>query len=65
MFRHYRFPAICFLLLLLGFASEQPLQAYVDPGSGSMYFQAVLCGLLGGLFHIKKMARWIRRKKND
>jgi hypothetical protein len=60
-----RAAGILFLLFLIGFATEQPLKAYVDPGSGTMYFQVLLGGLLGGLFHLRRVTRWILRKKND
>jgi hypothetical protein len=56
-------PGIIVLLFLLSFISEQPLKAYVDPGSGTMYVQVILCGLLGGIFQLRKITRWIRRKK--
>jgi hypothetical protein len=29
-----------------------------------MYVQAILCGLLGGLFQLRKISKWIRRKKD-
>jgi hypothetical protein len=56
---------IFFLLFLAALLSEQPLKAYVDPGSGAMYLQVILGGLLGGLFHLRKVTKWIRRSKKQ
>jgi hypothetical protein len=55
--------AIFPLLLLVILISEQPLKAYADPGSGAMFVQVILGGLLGGLFHLRKITKWIRRRK--
>lgn len=48
------------LLLLVGcwFVWEQPVNAYLDPGSGSMLLQLMLGGV-AGLFVILKMY-WTR-----
>jgi hypothetical protein len=35
------------------------LFAYIDPGSGSMLFQILMAGLLGGLYAIKTFWRQI------
>ena len=53
------------LLLLLGFATERAAHAYVDPGSGAMFYQILLSGVIGGLFRIRKLADWIRSRRNS
>jgi hypothetical protein len=63
MRKRFTLSAIVPLLFVLILISEQPLKAYADPGSGAMLVQVILGGLLGGLFHLKKMTRWIRRRK--
>jgi hypothetical protein len=40
------------LFLLVGVA-QQPVHAYIDPGSASYAFQIVTGGILGGLFLVK------------
>ena len=37
-----------------------PAQAYIDPGSGSMFFQVLMAAIIGGLFQIRKLAEFIR-----
>jgi len=53
------------LLLLVGFATERAAQAYVDPGSGAMFYQILLSGVIGGLFRIRKLSAWIRSRRNS
>jgi hypothetical protein len=45
------FPAA--LVLLLVFAAEAPLDAYLDPGSGSMLVQLLLGGVAGAAVVVK------------
>ena len=47
--------AIVALLLLL----ERPAHAYIDPGSGSLIYQALLAGLLGLGFAFRRTAETI------
>jgi hypothetical protein len=35
-------------------------QAYIDPGTGGMLFQALIAGVVGGLFLLKKY--WLKMK---
>ena len=46
-------------------ASEHPAQAYIDPGSGSLIYQALLAGLLGLGFTLRRttesLTRLVRR----
>jgi len=55
------------VLLLLGYACEQPAKAYADPGTGGMFYQILVAGFIGGLFRIRKLTRWLtsRRKSAD
>jgi hypothetical protein len=53
------------LLLLLAFATERAAQAYVDPGSGAMFYQILLSGVIGGLFRVRKLTDWIRSRVNS
>ena len=50
-------------LLLLALATEHPLMAYADPGSGAMFVQVILAAMIGGLFRIRSLASRFRRKK--
>ena len=43
---------------LLTFASPQPAQAYLDPGTGSYMLQLVIAALLGVAFSVKMF--WLR-----
>ena len=40
-------------LFLLSMASERSLMAYADPGSGAMFVQIILAGIIGGLFRLR------------
>ncbi len=46
-------------------ASEHPAHAYIDPGSGSLIYQALLAGLLGLGFTLRRttesLSRLVRR----
>ena len=48
------------ILLLVIAALEQPVDAYLDPGTGSMVLQAVLGGLAAGAIIVR--AYWLRLK---
>jgi hypothetical protein len=52
-------------LLLLTLASEQSLKAYTDPGSGTMFVQIILAGVIGGLFRIRSLINRFRKRKSD
>jgi hypothetical protein len=56
-------------LFLLSLASEQSLMAYVDPGSGAMFVQIILAGIVGSLFKVRTLvkrfhARKVEKKSN-
>jgi hypothetical protein len=53
--KRFTLSAIFPLLVIVILISEWPLEAYADPGSGAMFIQVIPAGLLGGLFHLKKM----------
>ncbi len=46
-------------VLLLG---EQAASAYTDPGSGTLLWQMLVAGFIGGVFYLRKVATWIRGK---
>jgi hypothetical protein len=50
-------------LLLLSLATEKSLMAYADPGSGAMFVQILLAGIIGGVFRIRKVFTRFRRSK--
>jgi hypothetical protein len=56
--------SIIVLLFLLSLATEQSLMAYADPGSGAMFVQILLAGIIGGLFRIRKVINRFRGPKN-
>ena len=49
-------------LLLIVLATEHPLMAYADPGSGAMFVQILLAAMIGGLFKIRSLVSRFRRK---
>lgn len=57
--------AAAVLLLLL----EQPLEAYIDPGAGSMLLQLLLGGAMAGLVFMRSGLRrvlgWFRRPPGE
>lgn len=42
-------------------ASPAPAYAYIDPGAGSMLYQALLAALLGLAFTLRSARDWIAR----
>lgn len=50
----------CFSLLIILLATPQPARAYVDPGTGSMLWQMAAAAVIGSLFYVKKILRWIK-----
>lgn len=58
-----RTTGILIALLILSLASEQNLKAYTDPGSGAMFVQILLAGIVGGLFRIRTIVGRFRRRK--
>lgn len=53
--------SVCFLALGLAMIPGQA-HAYIDPGSGSLIAQAIMAGLLGGVFTLKMYWRHVRKK---
>jgi len=51
---------IFFIFLLELFVFPKPVYAYLDPGSASYLFQILIAGLLGALFYIKTIIKWIK-----
>ena len=50
-------------LLLADLIAPRPALAYLDPGTGSMVFQWIVAGLLGGAAAFRMVfIRWRRRK---
>jgi hypothetical protein len=47
------------LLLLAG---PRMASAYVDPGSGAMLWQLSVAGLVGALFYVRRVTRWLRSR---
>ncbi len=62
--RNSRISSIILLLFLLSLATERSLMAYADPGSGAMFVQILLAGIIGGLFRIRKVITRFRSPKN-
>ena len=46
-----------FLLLLLSMLFPANAFAYIDPGSASLALQAIIAGVIGGVFAIKTFGR--------
>ena len=51
------------ILLLLFFLLEQPVNAYVDPGAGSLLWQIVVAAVVGTLFYVRRLVGWLARKR--
>lgn len=49
-------------LFLLSLATEQSLMAYADPGSGAMFVQILVAGIIGCLFRVRKVFTRFRNK---
>jgi hypothetical protein len=60
-------PLECFVWCgLLVWAAEQPVSAYIDPGSGALLWQAILAGFFGVMFYFRKfIGRFTFKKKRD
>ena len=43
-------------------AIPKPAHAYVDPGSGSMFWQIAAAGAIGSLFYVRRMFTWVRER---
>lgn len=65
MDKRKQIPGIILALFILSLASEQRLMAYADPGSGAMFVQIILAGIIGGVFRIRSLFTRLRRRKND
>jgi hypothetical protein len=65
MIKGNQFVRVLGFLLLLAFATERAAYAYVDPGSGAMFYQIFLAGVIGGLFQLKKLISWVRSRKKS
>lgn len=52
-------PALWGLLLMLLAAREA--RAYVDPGSGALLWQVMVAALVGGLFWLRRVPKWLKR----
>jgi len=63
--KHSRIPGILLSLFLLSLASEKSLMAYADPGSGAMFVQITLAGIIGGLFRFRSFVSRFRRRKDE
>jgi hypothetical protein len=52
--------SLLFVLLVI-LATPRPAKAYVDPGSGSMLWQATAAACIGSLFYLRRVALWARK----
>ena len=51
-------------LLLLLAMTEQPAQAYTDPGTGALIYQIVAAGFVGMLFYVRKITSFFQSWRN-
>jgi hypothetical protein len=49
--------------MLLLFATERQAQAYTDPGTGALIWQALVAGFVGFLFYARRITVWFKKKK--
>ena len=52
-----RFLSLVGLLASLVVIVEAPLQAYLDPGGGLMFWQSVMAGVLGAAYFLRSLMR--------
>ncbi len=53
------------LLLVAGVLTiPQTARAYTDPGTGALVWQLLLGAGFAALFYIRKIGRWVSRRKN-
>ena len=52
----------CTVTLLLCLALASDAHAYIDPGSGTLLWQALLAALFGGMFYIRRIINWVRER---
>lgn len=57
--RRFRVP---FLIVLLGLMIEREAKAYTDPGSGILLWQVIVSALVAGLFYVRRIVNWVRRR---
>jgi hypothetical protein len=50
------------LAALIVLAMPSMAAAYVDPGSGAVIWQLAAATVLGSLFQVRRIARWIRAR---
>ncbi len=53
------------LLLFLVLASERPLKAYADPGSGALIWQVLVAAMIGVLYYARKVVAFFRGKRGN
>ena len=39
--------------------TSSPAYAYIDPGLGSLMWQLLFAGFVGGMFYVRKIRNWI------
>jgi hypothetical protein len=65
MLKMSRIAGLILAVFVLSMATERPLIAYTDPGSGAMFVQILLAAILGGLFRIRGIFSRLFRGKNQ
>lgn len=65
MHKHRHITSLIITLVLLSMATEQRLSAYVDPGSGAMFVQIILAGLIGILYRIRGVFSRVRKRRTE
>ena len=60
----YFFKSLHFLLLAVALLAsvERPAFAYTDPGSGALLWQALIAGLAGLMFYMRRIAVWFKTR---
>lgn len=53
---------VLFLVLLLGLMMEREAKAYTDPGSGILLWQVIASAFVAGLFYVRRIIDWIRKR---
>jgi len=55
---------VLLLLVLAFFGSAQQAQAYTDPGSGALIWQALVAGVAGSLYYVRRFVIWFNHRRS-
>jgi hypothetical protein len=54
----------CVLVLVLLIATQSRVQAYTDPGTGTLIWQMLLAASFGVMFYLRRIVTWARKLRS-